>query len=683
MLRFPKHFDLPLLSKELIEQAARKRTYVIRVTYATILFLMAILFFYQILSVASASPLAALGQGKQILGVLVGLQFAGVYLFMPAMTCSVLTQEKERDSLQLLFLTRLGPWAILFEKLLGRLVPMLGFLLLSLPLVAFAYTLGGVSPKMMWSGVWMLVVASIQMGTLALMCSAFCRTTVGAFMSSYVLAFVMFFGPYFLFMLAMLMGLMLEIRPDEFMRNVFGASGQGVFFLVMFPFFGPPIYFLDSLAPGIFGVVAIAVHSAINLTVSAGFLLMARKFLVSRAFVPHRNLLLRAFKAFDRQKPKPVRVARGVGTSAPAPVFSDDALLPADEPIVWRETNKRMLGNWRYILRVLLIIETPVILLCGLLTAVQMFAHRYDAEELVMMLSGPMHFLMWVLAVLVVSVKSASLIAGERSHQTLDVLCTTPLKGRQIILEKMRSVRRMILVTAVPFSTVFLFKTLRLEFTEGRTNWRRQGHPDFDPVAYLVCQALAFGILLPLVAWLSLLIGLKVRTQGRAIMGSMAAIVAWCIAPLVFIVIPLSIMFDMPGPKQNEELIELATLLSPATVVFMNEIDQLKEYDMTAWGAIIVNFTIYGALLFWIRRVCLVHSERWLGRLEIDETPRRDGILKRLRRWLGGLEAEGAKRSGNEEGEERGEKSEEGDERGRQGEGESRSEMLGAQPTID
>ena len=638
MLRLPKHFDLPLLSKELIEQAARKRTYFIRVAYATILFLTAILFFYQILSVASVSPLAALGRGKEILNTLVGLQFAGVYLFMPAMTCSVLTQEKERDSLQLLFLTRLGPWAILFEKLLGRLVPMLGFLLLSLPLLAFAYTLGGVSPKMLWSGVWMLVVASIEMGTLALMCSAFCRTTVGAFMSSYVLAVVMFFGPYFMFMMLMLVGVMLDINPDKFLQGVFGTANQGVFFLLLFPFFGPPIYFLDSMAPGIFGAVAIAVHSAINLAVSGGFMLLARRFLVSRAFVPHRNILLRAFKSFDRKRPKPVLVPAGAVATMAA--HSDDAQLPDNEPIVWRETKRRMLGTGKYIVRVLLFVEIPVILFCGLLTAVQFYARRYDAEEIVVMLSGPMHFFMWVLAVLVVSVKSASLIAGERSHQTLDVLCTTPLTGRQIILEKMRGLRRIIAVTSVPFFTVFLFKAWRLAAMQDDGGWRRHWNHDFDPVEYLVCQALAIGILLPLVAWLSLLIGLKVRTQGRAIMGSMAAIVGWCIAPLVFIAIPLSIIFPgYTGQKQMQEIIELASLLSPATVVFMNEIGQLNGYEITGWGAIVINFVVYGGLLFWIRRICLVHAERWLGRLEAEESPHTVSSLKRLRRWLNRVEA--------------------------------------------
>src|SRR5258708_1218570 len=206
------HAGLPLLAKELTEQAARRRTFVIRVVYATLLFLMASLFFYQTLSVAPTSPLAVLGPAKEMFPTSVALQFAGIYLFMPAMPSGVITQEKERASLQLLFLTRLGPWTILFEKLLGRLVPMGCFLLLSLPLLGFAYTLGGVSREMLWKGAWMLSLATIQMGTLALLCSAFFRTTVGAFMASYVIAFMMFFGPYFLLMVGYLVGLLLHIN---------------------------------------------------------------------------------------------------------------------------------------------------------------------------------------------------------------------------------------------------------------------------------------------------------------------------------------------------------------------------------------------------------------------------------------------------------------------------------------
>jgi len=121
MTRLLPNLGLPLLGKELVEQAARKRTYVVRVVYAALLFFAAYFFFYESLKVGRVSPLAALGRGQQMFTALVVLQFIGIYLFMPAITCGVLTQEKVRASLQLLFLTRLGPWTILFEKLLGRL----------------------------------------------------------------------------------------------------------------------------------------------------------------------------------------------------------------------------------------------------------------------------------------------------------------------------------------------------------------------------------------------------------------------------------------------------------------------------------------------------------------------------------------------------------------------------------
>src|SRR5579859_7819642 len=91
---------LPLLGKELIEQAARKRTYGVRVLYASLLFLSAYLLFYETLRIGTASPLAVLGRGRAMFTTLVALQFSGIYFFMPAMTCSVLTQEKERASLQ-------------------------------------------------------------------------------------------------------------------------------------------------------------------------------------------------------------------------------------------------------------------------------------------------------------------------------------------------------------------------------------------------------------------------------------------------------------------------------------------------------------------------------------------------------------------------------------------------------
>jgi hypothetical protein len=174
------HFGLPLLAKELTEQAARRRTYVIRTIYGALFVFIASLTFISYAGATLGNPLAVLGQGREIFRVLVSIQFLGVYLFMPAITCGVLTAEKERNSLGLLFLTRMGPWAIVFEKLASRLVPMFTFLLLSLPVLAFAYALGGISWSSMIIAVWCLSITVLQTGSLALCCSAFFRTTPAA-----------------------------------------------------------------------------------------------------------------------------------------------------------------------------------------------------------------------------------------------------------------------------------------------------------------------------------------------------------------------------------------------------------------------------------------------------------------------------------------------------------------------
>jgi ABC-type transport system involved in multi-copper enzyme maturation permease subunit len=615
--RLVANYGLPLLAKELTEQAARKRTYVIRVAYAIILFLMASLFFYQILQFAVSSPLAVLGHGKDMFATLVSLQFAGIYFFMPAMTCGLITQEKERASLQLLFLTRLGPWTILFEKLLGRLVPMAGFVLLSLPLLGFAYTLGGVSRDMLWKGGWMLFLAAIQMGTLALACSAFFRTTVGAFIASYVIAFLMFFGPYFCLMIVYLVGWSLNLDFESVLREWAPNIWPGAFLLVMFPFFTPPYFFGETMFPGGMGFWIEVGHSVVIVSVSGACLVLARRFLVDRAFLSPQNPILSLFRAFDRRRVRrehPLSARQMPAGPAVAPVATSDELLPGEEPIAWRETTKRILGHGRYTWRVVVIAEVALIMFCGLIVVANESASGMEIAS--GLLAGTMRLLMWVLAVLVVSVKSASLVASERTQQTLDVLCTSPLTGREILLQKFRGVRRLILALWLPFLTISLFVPWWAVQSAHRYQYMNN---EFSPVLYLACSLLSVGTYFPLVAWLSFLIGLRVRTQIRAIIGSMAAIAGWCMAPLVFIVLPLAILSETTrqlfGATDWKVAIQLASLLSPATMVALNEADGLLEYP-GPWLSVLINFAVYGAALVAFRAICLKNADRWLGRAE-------------------------------------------------------------------
>lgn len=588
-------WGLPLLAKELAEQAVRKRTYIVRVVYASLLFFSAYILFYNTLRFASGSPMATLGQGRQMFQILVGLQFGGIYLFAPALTCGVIAQEKERASLQLLFLTRLGPWTILFEKLLSRLIPIVGFLMLSLPLLAFAYSLGGISPQYLAGGVWMLTVSALQVAALGLACSAYFRTTAAAFVASYLIGAALFFVP------VALWGLL--------------NTGRFLPVEIMFPFFGAALFFSGNVSMGAATGPSFLLHLLHSLPIlfsSAVCLVAARFFLVRRAFAPPRNIILNLFGRLDRlfQRWNENRWTKGIV------LIADTGSLPADQPVAWRETTKRSLGRARYLIRLFLVLEVPLLVLCLVLVFVGLDRNREVVTQII--------FFLWGIAVLVVSVQAASLIAREKSHQTLEVLCTTPLSSRDIIRQKYRGVQRLMAVLLVPFFTLFLFQSWWMSVHSG-WDWRYGNGRAFHPVMYLATSAITVGIYLPMVAWLSLLIGLKAKSQGRAIIGSLAAIVGWCILPFVCCILPLSYGF------RGEDGILLLAHASPLFQILVNEFGNPSgNYKQPA--PLILNTLVYGVAWLIFRTLCLSNAATLLGRSEaVSELPPNSPPLPR---WL-------------------------------------------------
>jgi hypothetical protein len=179
-------FGLPLLARELTQLAARPRTFVLRTLYAVTLYAAALWFYAKWTDQFRPDSFEVLGQGKSLFEQLVNWQFWGLYLFLPVMTCGAIAVEKERMTLPLLKLTKLGGWTILLEKLGSRLAAIGSFLLLSLPLEAMAYGLGGVELTDVLKSVYVLTITAFQIGCFALLCSAWFRTTVGATLGAYL-----------------------------------------------------------------------------------------------------------------------------------------------------------------------------------------------------------------------------------------------------------------------------------------------------------------------------------------------------------------------------------------------------------------------------------------------------------------------------------------------------------------
>ncbi len=572
----------PLLVKELTALAARKRTYQVRALYAVLLFAASLAFFWADLdrrTDGDNNPLLILGSGGPMIQTLVYLQFSGIYLFLPAIACTALTAEKERDALSLLFLTRLGPWTILFEKLVSRLIPMFTFLLLSLPLMAFAYSYGGVSQRQIWGAVFMLSVTTVQVGALALMCSAFCRTTVGAFLLTYAIALAIFPG--------------IPLLIDSFVTRL----GEDV----ACAFLGPFVYdvtFSNTGAAIRWGTFGIRMIPLLGSTLI--FLFAARRFLVTRAFLLPRHRLRNLLSALDGMfhRFNQNRVTRGVM------LLDEGSSLPEIQPVAWRETQRRSLGRFRYLLRIFLAIELPVVAI-----SISIIVSPGGAKSHMWSITAMMTCL-WILIALFIAVQSSSLISGERSRQTLDVLLTTPLSGREIVQQKMQGLWRVVWILSACLGTVCLIKMLLLALVNSMGF--QYGQLAYSPMRYLVGSVLAMAVYFPLIAWLSMWIGMTAKAATRAMFLSIFVIATWCTVPII--VGYFGVEYLSMGDTAR-----YLTLLSPAGMIRLDEshvVLSVEHLDAHGWIILFINYAVYSMIVGFFRYKCLRHADRNLQRLE-------------------------------------------------------------------
>ncbi len=561
------NIGLPLFMRELANLSARPSTYMLRVGYACLLFFIVWQQFGELLAFADTNQFALLGRGRALFEQVFAFQMWGIMLFMPAITCGAIAHEKETNTLPLLLITRLKPGVLVIEKLLSRMVPMFTFLLLSMPLMAFAYAMGGVSQFDVWSSVWYLALIGTTIGMYSLMCSAYAASTVSAFFTAYATGLPL--------------ALVLSCCGFPWVGG-FGATASG---------FGATSASswtkwaeILSISVFVFGLLFV-------------LFMMASVFLVTRAAVTPRNYLLEMFRAVDLFYNEMNNKAGGII------LINDSVSLPGDEPISWRETSKKSLGTIRYLVRVLTAIEIPLLAVLVFVSGDVRTGSQFSVA------TGAL-YVVWTIAMLLVAVKATSLVSGERAKQTLNVLLTVPLSGSEIFRQEFHGVRRLIAVLYVPFLTIFFFQTW----------WYAGSFLTIDLVTarHLLCSVVSVLIFLPLIAWISFAIGLKVRSQARAIVYSLFVTFTLAFGPvLIFFYFLIPNGMETPSVFNVDQVVYrvetfdyVAPLLAggPGTLVVWNE---ARGVGFLAMG---ISFAIYGALLYAIRTACHRNADRLLGR---------------------------------------------------------------------
>ncbi len=269
------------------------------------------------------------------------------------------------------------------------------------------------------------------------------------------------------------------------------------------------------------------------------YLILARLVVVRRAVPLPKHRIRRLFQWLDRTFSRlNARFARGIVLAL------SGNNLPEENPVAWRENRRGNLGRLNYLIRILLVIEFPILLLTALLAAI--------GRGLDFSVYSGLALVLWSIAVLVVVVRSAGLFAAEKARQTLDVLLTTPLLLWDLVGAKMRGLLRVMALVSVPI----LCHNYFVSWLQAETGNRRSTYsaiPDQSPtsaaIAYAIVSTVNLAILLALASQLAFLCGLRAKTQGRAVTTALGLFLAWSCIPLfvrVFAETPAGTLYLSP-----------------------------------------------------------------------------------------------------------------------------------------
>lgn len=486
-------FSLPLLSKELTEQSARGRTFLLRTVYAVALYGVGLGSFVHQSGGWDNLSFSILGTGGRLFTAVVQYQLAAIYLLLPIMTAGTVTSEKERDTLGILLITKLDPWTIVLEKFLSRVVPMLLYILMALPLLAVAYSLGGVENGQVLQAGVVLTLCILQVGSLATFCSVWFRTTAQAVVAAYLSLGVIWVSGRILLQVALERSWAWDGPGNVWLTPAYEYSA------VLLPMFMVPAYLQEMpsfVLSNLASVIGLALVPVLALLTAARLALWPRAFLSAKSW---GLILLKALDQFFHVINQNA-ITRGVV------IFRDHVPLPTSRPLAWRELNKRSLGTTRYLIRVLLLTEAPLIaaLLLPLATGDVFESRSYYAGEWALTA-------VWLLAVFMLLVQSTALITGERARQTLDVLMSTPMMTREIVMQKMAGVNYLTRILYIPMATAAVFWLFWLEAGMQRIS----GDQSLWQVLRLVVQPVIY---LPLIAWGGFYCGLRCKSQTQAML---------------------------------------------------------------------------------------------------------------------------------------------------------------------
>jgi len=621
-MQLPKYMawlELPLLKRELIENSHKKRTYVLRILVALI-FMLVMLVFYAEEIARHNNVLQVMGRGRDLAAVLLVCNLVAIYLLQPAMACSAISSEREKQTLSLILITRITPGGLIAEKFLSRLVPMIALMLITLPMLSIAYLLGGLRLESVFAALLGLFTAAVQVNSTAIMCSALFRTAMEAFWATYLLFAIMGLGPVVLNEI----GLLPRI-------NWFPMVGSDAISATFVLFLGMSVGAIQGFA----STWEVFFTSLPPLTVAAIMLVISRFAIVHSSqdaplnFQSFAKLARRVASFAFRLATLPFRrlFRRIAGTpQTTAPLWSDDSRpvrpFPSVRPVAWRERQISALSGWRLHVTIL-----GAVLFCEWCWLWAEARSSYITEEICVVMDIGL-FIVCLLMVIGVTCRTFS---SERERQTLDLLLTTPLTNRDLLHQKLAAANRTTLFLLVPifFTAITHLLVGRVCMYEARTsvhyysvhdaflfqtNWWKAWRYLFGTFSHVTLYMI-------LVKWVAVYFSLRLNSQMKAMLGTLISIVGLCIVPAMLSLLLMILL----GTNPDSAELPIWYLSSPAIIYGFNEVHEFHEIFRSGWWprseyfTLLANLAIYGTLALAIRTFVIWRLPSLLNRLDTDD----------------------------------------------------------------
>jgi ABC-type transport system involved in multi-copper enzyme maturation permease subunit len=112
----------------------------------------------------------------------------------PALTAGAISSERERQTIDLLFVTKLPSFAILWGKLLASMSFVLLLLLLSVPIFSLVFLFGGIELDQVAAAFLVTAISALTLGIIGIACSTAFRRTLPATVTAYGAAFILLAG---------------------------------------------------------------------------------------------------------------------------------------------------------------------------------------------------------------------------------------------------------------------------------------------------------------------------------------------------------------------------------------------------------------------------------------------------------------------------------------------------------